>query len=490
MTSPANSLAEVLATSARHHPEHLAVVDGTVTYSYDQLDQQTTALAFYLHQLGLHSGDRVAVMLHNSAGFVLAYFGAVKAGAIVVPLNDHYQHNELLYFIDECQVSVLITSLEFADLYNAVLPQCQTPPKLLLLDTLDISASHDFHVEIDPNAPLMYQYSSGSTGRPKRIARTHANLLFELESLSKTLGITRQDKFLGAAPFTHVNGLTRSMLTSLYSGATLYPLARFERRAAAELIEQNRITIFIAVPFMFSTLAQTNYAQPPDFSSLRLCISASAPMLKKFNQMFFERFGIYVRQLYGSTETGSISVNLSPDIAHSLDSVGTPIEGVTVDVFTDDGQPTPVGEMGEFAVRSPSAITSYYNLEEVNRQTFRNGYFFTGDLGRKDAAGLLYLIGRRKFFINRSGFKIDPREVEEVLEGHPAVAEVVVVGIPTPYGDEKVKAVVVLNASCTEDELVNFCKGKIADFKIPSLVEFRDSLPKSATGKILRTQLK
>jgi len=243
------------------------------------------------------------------------------------------------------------------------------------------------------------------------------------------------------------------------------------------------------VPFMFSMLAKTNFRKRPDFSSLRLCVSASAPMPRKLNQEFYDKFGIYVRQLYGSTETGTISVNLSPDIEESLESVGRPIGGVELDVITDDRRIANAGEMGEVAVKSPGAIRGYDGLDEVNKEVFRDGYFFTGDLGKKDKEGLLYLVGRKKFFINKGGYKIDPREIEELLERYPSVEEAVVLGLPTSYGDEKVKAVIVPNGPCTEQEIIEYCRGKIADFKIPSLIEFRDSLPKSPTGKILRTLL-
>jgi long-chain acyl-CoA synthetase len=175
----------------------------------------------------------------------------------------------------------------------------------------------------------MYQFSSGSTGQPKRIARTHAQLLFELQSLAHTLAITPADRFLGVAPFAHVNGLMRSMLVSIYTGATLYPVAKFERQAVADTIETQRISIFIAVPFMFAMLAKAHLRQRPNFSSLRLCVSASAPLPATVSHQFYQQFGIYVRQLYGSTETGTISINLDADIPRSLGSVGIPMGGVT-----------------------------------------------------------------------------------------------------------------------------------------------------------------
>jgi long-chain acyl-CoA synthetase len=220
-----------------------------------------------------------------------------------------------------------------------------------------------------------------------------------------------------------------------------------------------------------------------------LCVSASAPLPPRYNQEFHDKFGIYIRQLYGSTETGTISINQTPDPSGTLDSVGTPIQGVRLTAMDEAGRPVETGQVGEVAVASPAAIEGYDGLPEVNRQAFREGYFFTGDLGKLDAQGRLYLQGRIKFLINKGGFKIDPREVELLLEGHPGVAEVAVVGVTTAYGDEKVKAVVVLRAPSTESELAEYCRGKIADFKIPSVIEFRDALPKSPTGKIRRPLL-
>jgi long-chain acyl-CoA synthetase len=485
----------MLETVAKEDAGRVAIVDGETAVDYVTLERKTASLSAELYDRGIRRGDRVALLLPNGVDFVTSYFAIVTIGAIAVLLNHHYQQKELTYFLEECRVSILITSKDFAQLCDQVLSNCGSPCKLCFVeDQPEPSKSKpmflgDIKVSIDPNAPVMYQFSSGSTGRPKQIARTHANLLFELNILHQTLRVGNEDRFLGVAPFSHVNGLMRSMLASIRAGATLYPVASFDRQKVAEIVEKNDISIFIAVPFMFSMLAKTNFRRRPDFSSLRFCISASAPMPKKLNQQFYEKFGIYVRQLYGSTETGTISVNLSSDIERSLESVGTPIAGVEVEVFAEDGRITNAGQVGEFAIKSPAAIKGYDGSDEVNQKAFRNGFFFTEDLGRRDTDGLLYLVGRKKFFINKGGYKIDPREVEEVIESHPRVEESVVIGVPTSYGDEKVKAVIVLNAPGTEEEIVEYCRGKIADFKIPALVEFRDSLPKSPTGKILREML-
>lgn len=480
---------------AEQNADCTAVVDGQEAVSYAKLENRVSALAGYLQGIGVQVGDRVGLMCPNSLGFVVSYRAIAATGAIVVPLNEHYQLNELLYFLDVCRLSALITCEQFAPLCRQVLSQYDAPCELILAEQHTTESAHDPSlfdpgaVQIDPDAPLMFQFSSGSTGRPKQIGRTHRNLLLELDSLVETLGLSNQDRFIGVAPFSHVNGLVRSMMASQRAGATLYPVAKFERRTVAKLIEDAQISVFIAVPFMFIMLAQGTFRPQPDFSSLRLAISSSARMPAKHNEQFKERFGMYVRQLYGSTETGTISVNLDTDIANSLDSVGTPIRGVEVEVLAEDGHTAEVNEMGEFAVRSVAVVKGYMGRDDLNKEAFRDGYFLTGDLGTRDANGLLHLIGRKKFFINKAGFKIDPREVEELLETHPRVSEAVVVGVPTSFGDEKVKAVIVADGAVTPEEIVAHCQGKIADFKIPSVVEFRDSLPKSPTGKIRRGML-
>lgn len=486
------TISAALDAVALRNASRTAVVDGETRADYAELGRRVSALASFLEDRGVRPGHRVALMLPNGLDYVVGFLAIVRAGAIVVPLNDHYQQPEILHFIRTCRVSLWITSREFSELSRGVLDEygdceglfMEEAPRALSPGTPPGSDRGD------PSAPVLYQFSSGSTGTPKRIARTHSNLLFELAALSATLGTSNTDRFLGVAPFSHVNGLMRSMLTCLYSGAALYPLPRFERRTAAELIEREALTVFIAVPFMFSMLAKATFRRPPDFSSLRLCISASAPMPTRVNHEFHERFAHHVRQLYGCTEAGTISVNLHPRIEDSLDSVGTPLPGVEVEVLREDGGTIEGGDTGELAVRSPAAITGYQDLEEVNQQVFRDGFFLTGDLGRRGADGLLYLTGRKSFFINKGGFKIDPREIEELLEGHPGVEEVAVIGLSTPLGDEKVKAVIVPRGPCREEEIVEFCRHKIADFKIPSVVEFRDSLPKSPTGKLRRGMLR
>ncbi len=482
----------MLAAVTAENPRRTAIVEGETAVSYTELSHSVLSLAGQLYRMGIRSGDRVAVLLPNGLNFVVSYFAVAALGAIVVPLNEQYQDGELRRFLAETKASLLITSRPTHDTCQRVLSAYEDACQLLLIEDCAQSSIEggrfpDLAV-VEPTAPVMYQFSSGSTGRPKRIARTHRNLIVELKSLVQTLGITSEDRFIGVTPFSHVNGLMRSMMTSLFAGATLYPVARFDRHAAVEMIENRRISVFIGVPFMFGIMARTNYGRSPDFSRLRVCVSASAPMPAELNRQFHEKFGMYVRQLYGSSETGTISVNMRADVGDSLESVGKPTAGVEVEICSDDGEVLRVNEIGEIAVKSGAAIQSY-GCEELDSGTFCNGYFLTGDLGRKDHDDLLYLVGRKKLFINKGGYKINPREVEELLESHPKIEEAVVIGVATPFGDQKVKALLVTNAPCSKVEIIDHCRGRIAEFKVPSIIEFRDEFPKSPTGKVQRELL-
>ena len=491
------TLPEMLDAVVARDPEKTAIVEGDRRFTYLELQRRIGVLSGRLHALGVRSGDSVAVMLPNGADFVAGFFAVAGLGAVVVPLNVQYRQKELDHFIRDSGASVLITSTELEGLCRSVDALRAGQSKLVVADDArDTGVSSgpsregfDRPNQADPTSALICQYSSGSTGVPKRIVRTHANLTFELDRLAAALNLSDSDRFLGVTPFSHVNGLVRSMLASLSVGGTLVTLSEFNRRRVAEAISRERVTVFIGAPFMFSVLAETKLRNGTDLSSLRLCVSASAPMPVAANERFHERFGRYVLQLYGSTETGTISVSRGEAVRDTLDSVGVPIDGVEVGVFADDGARVVPGEMGEVAIKSPAAITEYQNGSGRD-DAFRDGYFFTGDIGTLDRSGNLYLKGRKSFFINKGGNKVNPWEVERLIETHPGVEEAIVVGIPSPYGDERVKAIVVPSRPCSELEIVEYCRGQIADFKVPSVIEFRESLPKTPTGKSLRSELK
>jgi long-chain acyl-CoA synthetase len=494
------TLSSAFLATAEAHPDRVALIDLGRIYSYAQLAAAVRALAEELARAGIGRGDRVALVLPNGAEFVVAFFAIINVGGSAVPVSPTLEEPEIRAVLGDAGVSAVLTGNELRARCSAALRSaCGLGEEAAIIvrdvEKLSRVADHQSPETAWPRSAALADdsalclYSSGSTGRPKPVVRSHANLLYEIDGLVAALGLSSDDRVLGAAPFSHVNGLVRSMLSSLLAGATLVSVPQFERRAVGRMISEQALTVFIGVPFMFAVLAETGWPRPVDFSSLRLCISASAPLKADTSRRFWQQHGIYVRQLYGTTETGTIAVNLSPDIEGSLDSVGAPLEGVKVEIFSDDRRVQPVGAVGEVGIQSPSAALGYLTAPEQTRIAFADGYFFPGDIGRKDREGRIYLVGRKSLFINRGGYKVNPREVEEILERHPKVKEAVVLGVGAERGDEKVKGIVVVSEPCGALEIIDFCRGKLAPYKIPSIVEFRSTLPKAPNGKTLRAKL-
>jgi len=297
------------------------------------------------------------------------------------------------------------------------------------------------------------------------------------------------DRFLGGARIIKNKSLVRTMLTSMYSGATLYPVPEFRRRDVTALLTAERISFLGGVPQIFAILGQTPLRGHVDLSALRLVFSSSAPLMPADSKRFRDQYGVVIRQLYGSTETGTISFNTHPDPESCRVSVGGALRGVRVEVRDAEGRPLPAGQEGELAIASPFTTVGYYGNPEATAESFRDGFYFSGDLGIMDPDGCIRLTGRKKLLINRGGFKVNPYEVEDVIKSHPKVEEVAVYGALSASGDDVVCCAIVAPAGCTTEEILLHCKARLADFKVPARIEFRDSLPKSPAGKILRGQL-
>ena len=341
-----------------------------------------------------------------------------------------------------------------------------------------------------PDDPAVFQYSSGSTGRPKRVPRTHRHLRAEADGYAAAIGLTAEDKIFCTISLFHTYGMGCCLLAAVRSGATLVlfddpnPFV-LQRGRALALIERERATVFPGVPFTFRMLAEA--PESADLSSLRQCFSAAAALPRSTFRAFHERFGVPVRELYGCTEAGCVTVNVDDDADGTVGSVGTPIEGVELRIADEAGEPVEEGRIGEVLIRSAAMASGYADAGELNADAFRDGWFRSGDRGRLDTHGRLFLTGRTKLLIDVRGDKVDPIEVEDVLAVHPKVAEVVVVGVDGEVaGEQRVKAVVVPGGDCQERELIRYCRERLADYKVPSSVEFREEIPTGPGGKVLR----
>ena len=428
----------------------------------DELWDRVGRLAHGLAARGVRRGDRVALLLPNGPAFVTGFLAIAQLGAVVVPLNPLFKPAEIAFYRDDCGV------------------------RTMLSDEREVSELIERHrsLEPEPRAPgddVLMAYSSGSTGRPKRVPRTTGQLWWEADAVVAAMGLTPADTILCTIPMFHAYGLGCCLLAALRSGASLViadprrPVA-LARAGLLELIEREQVTVLPSVPFVFRMLAEAGGGA--DVASLRLCFSAGSALPRSTFDAFADAFGVPIRQLYGLTETGTVTVNADGDPWETAGSVGRPLPGIGIDVLDDAGGALAVGRIGEIAIRSP-AMTRRYGSR-----------FLTGDRGRLDDAGRLVITGRRKLLIDVRGDKVDPIEVEDVLAVHPRVREVVVVGVPSGIeGEELVKAVVVGEPGCAERELIRFCRERLANYKVPSVVELRDEIPRSSLGKVLRKYL-
>jgi long-chain acyl-CoA synthetase len=448
-----------LYANAQSRPAHAALVHGNERVGHADLLDRVERLAHGLAVRGIGPGDAVALVLPNGPAFVTAFFAVTGLGAVVVPLNPHFKADERDFCLRACNVREVISDERVVE----QLIEDHSPRPL---------------VPRTPEETFIYQFSSGSTGRPKRLARTHGQLWAEAHSYGF---VDPDDRVFCAIPLFHTYPMSCCLMAVVRHGATLVFLDQphpfvMRRQRALELLERERVTVFPGVPLQFRHLADAPIGA--DLSALRLCFSAGTALPRETFDAFAARFGVPVRQLYGCTEAGTLTANLDPDPVASFESVGTPVGNVEVLILD-----------GEIAVSSPALTDGYSGMEKLNRRVFRDGWFLTGDLGRLDSAGRLYVTGRKKLLIEVAGHKVDPIEVEDVVLAHPKVREAVVVGISAGAGKESVKAVVVPSDGCGEREVIEFCRKRLANFKVPQVVEFRDEIPRSPLGKVLRQYL-
>jgi long-chain acyl-CoA synthetase len=459
-----------------------AVIYGDQQLTYSQLLGRVEGLAHGLAASGVEAGHPVALVLENSPAFVVGFLAVTGLGAIAVPLNPQFKQDELEFYFRDSGVRVVIAD-ELGTAVDA--ERLGAGVRLIPAGALDQPSADNPGRRLTARAAgedFVFMYSSGSTGRPKRVPRTHAQCWAEADSYRASVGIGPGDTLFCAVPLFHTYGMGACLTASVRAGATLVIMEEpnpfiLNRGRALDLLERHRVTLFPGVPFNFRLLAEAS--EHADLSSIRACFSAGTALPHDAFLGFHERYGIAVRQLYGSTETGLMTINMDPDPVATAASVGTPVPGVEI-----------VADSGELAVRGPAVARGYADADESSRENFRDGWYFTGDLGRVDAEGRVFITGRKKLFIEVRGHKVDPLEVEDVLTAHPNVREAVVVGVKGAFeGEEIVKAAVVAANGCDQRELIAFCRQRLANFKVPQIVEFRDEIPKSPLGKILRKYL-
>jgi long-chain acyl-CoA synthetase len=486
------NLALSLATAAAVRPGRPAVTHGGRALTVGELWERSGRAASLLAARGVRRGDRVAIQLPNVPAFADFYFGVLRLGAIVVPINPLLRAAESAYTLDDAEARVLIAWHEAEAPAPGSVPVDAIRVLAPFADgTLDGDGSGtEDAVEVDPEETAVILYTSGTTGRPKGAELTHRNLGLNTRAVVAALGIEGDDVLLGTLPLYHSFGQTCTLNASLAVGARLALLTRFDAAKAVELVDRERVTILMGVPTMLAGIAGAAADHGP-FPSLRIAASGGAPLPREQAERFERATGTPVLDTWGLSETSPAATLNRPD-ARRAGSVGRPIEGVGVRVLDDAGEPVPAGEVGELAIRGHNVMKGYWRRpEETAAAITPEGWFLTGDLGRVDEDGYVYVVGRLKDMIIRGGLNVYPREVEEVLHRHPAVGEAAVVGVPDERLGEEVGAAVVLapGTSAEPDELREWLRSRVAPFKYPRHVWLLDELPKGPTGKILKREI-
>jgi len=498
------NLAVILRETADASPGKAVAVYAGGQMTYGELDALSDRLAAGLEAAGLRPGDAVALQLPNIPQFPVAYFGILKAGGVAVPLNVLLKAPEVAFYLGDSGAEILIT-------WEGVLGDAARGAAAAGVSEIyavghaeNAPGAHPFEqllaIADGPRlAPRMLTdtavivYTSGTTGRPKGAELTHIQLYMNADIPARLVGVQPDDVVIAVLPFFHVFALSSILDLCVRFGLTMSLIPRFDPATVLAAIQRDHATIFDGVPTMFIALLQYPGLDSYDVSSLRLAVSGGASIPAAVLDAFEKRFGVVILEGYGLTETASTATQNKSITERRPYSVGKPIWGTQTQVWDDNGNALPPGKdnVGEVVTRGLHVMKGYLHDPEATAEAFAGGWFHTGDLGYFDEDGFLFIVGRGKELIIRGGYNVYPAEIEDVLHAHPAVAEAAVIGIPDDRLGEEVMAVVTLRpgASLAAPELIAFCKERIAAYKYPRVIEFRDELPKNAMGKIMKDQL-
>jgi long-chain acyl-CoA synthetase len=505
-------LMAMLRSAVATHPAKLAIVCGEERISYRELAARVALCAGGLRMLGIGPGDCVAAALANGPEFVVAFLATAALRAIFLPLNPHYTSAELHRFILDGEARVVIAGGASVAACRAIVAENAQPVPIVAVGSAApgtiafaaLSGAWDDKPAAQTYAGrVLYLYTSGSTDTYKRVCCTQENLYYEALNFVETVGLTSDDTILCTIPLFHSYGMGNCLLDALYLGATLVILEQSDAGGpggdapflnqcgrVAELIRTEVIRFYPGVPYQFSVLAGLPERFPIDFSGLRLCISSSDVLPRRTYEQFLARFRHPIRSLYGSTEAGSIAIDCEPKELLKFGSLGKPLRNVTIEIRRSDGDVLAPGHEGDIWVKSPALPPGGYdNRAALSEEVFRDGFYRTGDLGTIDRDGRLNVTGRKQGFVDIAGYKVDIAEVEEVLHDCPGVEEAAALGVTIESMGTMIKAVVVAKEGWREEHIRAFCRERLAFVKVPRIIEFRDALPRSSTGKLAKSEL-
>jgi long-chain acyl-CoA synthetase len=492
------NLASILIEAAEQSPEQIAVKLDDVELSYAALAEGTARMAGVLREHGIEPGDRVGVMLPNVPYFPVAYYGVLRLGGAVVPMNVLLKGREVEYYLKDSGAKALLAWHGFAD--EAKEGAAAAGVEVIVVapgefeQLLGAAEPARELVDRDERDTAVVLYTSGTTGSPKGAELTHANLLTNTKVVTETLiMIAEDDRLLGALPLFHSFGQTCTMNAAIYARATVSLIPRFDPVQAFEILQRDEITIFEGVPTMYNAMLAVPDHKDYDTSSLRVCISGGASLPVETLNNFEQEFGCKILEGYGLSETSPVASFNHPDKERKAGSIGTPIQGVEMKLVDDDGNDVAEGEeVGEIAIRGHNVMKGYWRKPDATAESIdSDGWFKTGDMAKVDDDGYFFIVDRKKDLIIRGGYNVYPREIEEVLFAHQAVQEAAVVAVPHTDLGEEVGAAIALKAGeqASADDIREHCKSQVAAYKYPRHVWFVDELPKGPTGKILKREI-
>ena len=482
-----------LEAAARGHGQRPAVILDEERLSYADLWDRTARVAGRLRERGVQAGDRVGLMLPNVVAFPVLYYGILRAGGVVVPMNPLLKAREVQHYLGDSGARLVFA-------WQTAAPEAAAGAAEAGAEAVTIDGSSMAEISGWPASPEVVQrsdddtaiilYTSGTTGTPKGAQLTHANMATNASVSASTLfELGPDDVLMGCLPLFHAFGQTCGLNTAVVAGASLTLVPRFDPAAALKIIERDRVTVFEGVPTMYVAMLGAG-AGIADTSTLRLCVSGGAALPVEVLRGFKETFGAEILEGYGLSETSHVaSFNRRGNTRPG--SIGLPIDGVEMRVVDGEGADVPAGEVGEIVIRGDNVMAGYWNRPDATDQAIKDGWFHTGDMAKQDEDGFFFIVDRKKDLIIRGGFNVYPREIEEVLYEHPAVFEAAVIGLPHPSHGEEIGAAVALKpgATATPEELRDYVKERVAAYKYPRHVWLTEALPKGPTGKIMKREI-
>ncbi len=502
------NIANMLEDNARSFPKRKALIFLDKTYSYEKLNSKANQYANLFREIyQIDSGNKIGILLNNCPEYIFSIFGALKTGATIVPINRFLTATEIEYIINDCGISHLISADDFTDYFMHLLDKCKSLKKIVVvehenhkhnkIDTIEKFVS-GFSSEnpglcIDSGSTAVIIYTSGTTGFPKGAMLSHKNILSNAQSCTQVINVTKRDRLLLALPMFHSFTFTVCIMMTLYKGATIVGLPSIKPFSTVlKAIILHRITLFIGIPKIYEILSERTipfFIRP--FIRIRACISGSAPLSLTTLKNFNKNIRIPLLEGYGLSESSPV-VSVNPLYGErKAGSVGLPVPGVEVRIVDDNLQPVPIGESGEICVKGDNVMTGYYNHKEQTDEVLNDGWLRTGDIGKIDEDGYVYILDRKKDMILMQGMNIYPREIEEAILAHPAVEEAAVIGVhDNKHGEVPVAFIVKKEtAELERKHILHFLRNRIAAYKCPRKIVFIDKLPRSGLGKILKKEL-